>query len=174
MVDRTPHETLSATGIFTVQHNSLWHMWYATGTSWQQVGERLEHTYELRSGTSTDGINWERNNHPVIEAKLPNESNTRPSVIRMNNKWHMWFCFRGIEDFRDGKNSYRIGYASSDDLVHWHRDDEFSGIDISACGWDTKMTAYPYVVKVRDKWLMFYNGNGFGQSGIGYAEMKDR
>jgi len=172
VVDRTPHETLSATGIFTIQHNSRYHMWYATGTTWQRIGDKLEHTYELRYGTSTDGIYWERTNRPVIKAALANESNTRPTVIRMNNRWHMWFCYRGIEDFRDGKDAYRIGYAWSDDLVQWHRDDGLSGIDNSPDGWDSKMTAYPYVVKVNNRWLMFYNGNGFGQSGIGFAELK--
>ena len=31
------------------------------------------------------------------------------------------------------------------------------------------MQAYPFVFKKDDKLHMFYNGNGFGQSGLGYA-----
>jgi len=32
------------------------------------------------------------------------------------------------------------------------------------------MVAYPYIiVEESDKKIMFYNGNGFGKSGIGYA-----
>ena len=35
------------------------------------------------------------------------------------------------------------------------------------------MVEYPYVVeKDKKKLLMFYNGNGFGKEGIGYAEIE--
>jgi hypothetical protein len=171
VVDRTPLETLSATGIYCIHHADQWHMWYATGTNWLMVNNKLEHTYELRSGISTDGVHWQRLNQKLFPNKIPNESNTRPSVHRFGDKWHMWFCYRGVEDFRDGKDAYRIGYAWSDDLRRWHRDDSLAGIDVSRKGWDSKMIAYPYVVKVKDKLWMFYNGNGFGQSGFGYAEL---
>jgi hypothetical protein len=39
-------------------------------------------------------------------------------------------------------------------------------------GWDSVMCAYPSVVDAGGKRLMFYNGNGFGQSGIGYAVLE--
>ena len=32
------------------------------------------------------------------------------------------------------------------------------------------MQCYPCVVENDDRLLMFYNGNGFGKSGLGYAE----
>lgn len=35
------------------------------------------------------------------------------------------------------------------------------------------MIAYPYIVKTPSNILVFYNGNGFGSSGIGYAELRD-
>lgn len=31
-------------------------------------------------------------------------------------------------------------------------------------------SAYPYCLRLGDRLLMFYNGNGFGQSGFGLAE----
>jgi hypothetical protein len=82
----------------------------------------------------------------------------------------MWFCSRDSNDFRDGGGAYRIGYARSPDGVTWERDDAFGGLDVAPEGWDATMTAYPYVVRHADRLLMFYNGNGFGRSGIGYAE----
>ena len=35
------------------------------------------------------------------------------------------------------------------------------------------MIAYPNVVRTQKGLTMFYNGNGFGASGIGYALWKD-
>ena len=31
------------------------------------------------------------------------------------------------------------------------------------------MVAYPYIIKDNNKLIMFYNGNKFGKTGIGYA-----
>ena len=84
----------------------------------------------------------------------------------------MYFCYRGISDFRNGENSYKIGYAWSKNLVDWVRDDGQSGIEPSLDDWDSKMMAYPYIVTVKDKTLMFYNGNGFWRTGFGYAELE--
>ena len=69
----------------------------------------------------------------------------------------------------DKENSYRIGYAESKDGITWKRLDDKAGIERSKFGWDSEMMSYPNVIKYQDKIYMFYNGNGFGQSGFGYA-----
>jgi predicted GH43/DUF377 family glycosyl hydrolase len=172
ILDRTPDEIYSATGLICVQHQGKWHGWYATGTQWLSINNRYEHTYELRACQSDNLINWTRPNRPIFPNRLPNESSTRPTVILLKNRWHMWFCYRGTEDFRDGNDSYRIGYAWSKDLSNWTRQDDNAGIDVSSEGWDSTMIAYPCVIPVRDQVLMFYSGNGFGRAGFGYAELE--
>ena len=79
-----------------------------------------------------------------------------------------WFSVRGILSYRDNpKESYKIKSA---DLIdnEWIRNKEIE-LDISDNGWDSEMVAYPYVIKENNKLIMFYNGNGFGKTGIGYA-----
>ena len=39
----------------------------------------------------------------------------------------------------------------------------------SGKGWDSGMTAYPGVIRVGDRYLMWYSGNGYGSQGIGLA-----
>jgi hypothetical protein len=34
------------------------------------------------------------------------------------------------------------------------------------------MTCYPFVTAFDDRVHLFYNGNGFGRSGIGYAQLE--
>ena len=65
-----------------------------------------------------------------------------------------------------------IGYAYSKDLKTWIRDDREVGIGLSTEGRDSEMICYPHVVKIDDKIIMFYCGNGFGQAGLGYAELQ--
>jgi len=86
----------------------------------------------------------------------------------------MWYSYRSYRDYRtERQNSYRIGYAESDDGRSWTRLDEQAGIDVADSGWDSEMLAYPYVYRHKGQLHMLYNGNGFGQSGFGYAVMAD-
>ena len=83
----------------------------------------------------------------------------------------MWFCYRGQSGYREkSETSYRIGIAhESGDGIQWIRRDDGPVVERSETGWDSEMVAYPEVFELNDKRYMFYNGNGFGQSGFGYA-----
>ncbi|MGD9638325.1 MAG: hypothetical protein AB7U85_04635 [Alphaproteobacteria bacterium] len=173
VMDRTRDEIYSALAVNFEKYDGEYYGNYVTGTKWIEANGKLESMYEIVFTKSKDLINWERNTTPLLPTKLKNEANTRPSFIKINDTYHMWFCYRGIEDFRDGKDAYRIGYAYSKDLKNWTRDDDNAGIEVSPDGWDSKMLAYPYVVKTPYGIYMFYNGNGFGQSGFGYAVLEE-
>ena len=79
----------------------------------------------------------------------------------------MWFAHRGTKKY----STYRIGYASSSDGKKWLREDHKSGISTSSNknDWDSESICYPYVFEYKNKRLMLYNGNNYGQSGFGYA-----
>lgn len=169
IIDRTPFELYSATSPCVYYEDTKWHMYYSSGTYWHKINDKYEHTYEIKYAFSEDGIKWIQTNKSVIKQKTPYEAITKPSIIKINNIYHMWYCYRGSEDFRNGKDAYNIGYAYSSDLLSWTRDDLNAGIKLSNQGWDDKMQAYPDVKKINDKIFMFYNGNNFGKSGFGYA-----
>ena len=82
----------------------------------------------------------------------------------------MWYSYRSKYDFRTNiKNSYRIGFATSNDLKNWKRKDKQFNLDISTVGWDSTMMAYPNILRIDKKLIMFYNGNNFGKTGLGLA-----
>jgi hypothetical protein len=84
----------------------------------------------------------------------------------------MFFCYRQATDYRRNRDrSYRIGYASSDNLVDWIRDDQQAGLDVSSEGWDSEMVAYPHVFELDGKVYMLYLGNEVGRYGFGAAEL---
>ena len=121
---------------------------------------------------SEDGINWIRNGVPIIEPVVTDESQASPTMINIDNRWHMFFSYRHSVNFRNKERGYRLGYAWSDDLKTWHRDDSKTGIQFSESGWDSEMICYPNICKIGNKIYLFYCGNDFGREGFGYAEIK--
>jgi len=170
LFSRNPKEPFLENGFFVYRENEKWHMWYSSCSKWIKTQGKYEPIYNIVYASSNDGINWERSGEKCLPDKFDDEVNNRPTVIKIGETYHMWFCYRGIKDFRGGNESYRIGYAVSTDLKNWHRNDEDSGITVSKNGWDSQMIAYPYVIKDNNRLLLFYNGNEFGKSGFGYAE----
>jgi len=169
IVDRNPKEPYFAISPSILREKRLWHMWYTAGTGWITTNDIPEPLYVVKYANSSDGIEWRRDNITCIPPLTIHEANARPAVIKEDGRYKMWFCYRGSQDFRDGSDSYRIGYAEADNPVGWLRDDTKAGIAVSAEGWDSKMQAYPAIVTVDNKKYMFYNGNGFGEVGFGCA-----
>lgn len=169
ILGRSVVDPYSATSPCVLRVGSDWHMWYCSGTAWLEIDGKWEHTYDIKHAQSTNGIDWIPDPRSAVAQRTPLEAITRPYVLREGLRYHMWFCHRGSRGFRDGDGAYRIGYAYSDDLTVWHRDDDQAGITVSREGWDATMVAYPAVVAARDRTLMFYNGNGFGANGFGCA-----
>jgi hypothetical protein len=156
-----------------VYPGASWRMWYASGTHWDMVDGRPEPAYVIRQTDSPDGLMWGRPGGIAIDFADCSEAGlTRPSVILERNRYRMWFCTRGQFNFRtSGPAAYRIAYAESADGNHWERMPVQPGLEVTKDSWDSDMLAYPYVYKHNDRLEMLYNGNGFGQSGFGYATL---
>ena len=163
------NEPFSCTSPDLIYENGKYYMFYCAGTDWVKKDGDLSHTYDVKLAISDDGLNWIQDGITRVAQADKYEAITRPTVTKINNTYHMLFCYRGSNDFRDGLNSYKIGYASSQDLLNWERDDSKAGITMSEEGWDSKMICYPYFLKTESNVFLFYNGNYFGKGGCGYA-----
>lgn len=154
--------------------NGSFHMWYIFGTAWKSPapGAEPERFYSIAHAESIDGVNWERNGQKIIEDSLPNECQALPTVFLRDDRYHMYFCYRSAYDFRQNKsNSYRLGYAFSDNLTTWHRDDSLTGIDVTENSWDADMMCYPNTFECDGSIYLLYNGNEFGKYGFGLAKL---
>jgi hypothetical protein len=170
VMDRTRTEPHFCSAPCVLVENGLWRMWYLSCVRWELRNGRPEPYYHLKYAESRDGIEWQREGVVAIDLKPYEGGITRPCVLRDGGVYKMWYTYRGSQDYRtDRTQTYRIGYAESRDGIGWKRLDEFAGIDVSESGWDSQMVTYPYVYKHRGELHMLYNGNGFGDSGFGYA-----
>ncbi|OGU59484.1 MAG: hypothetical protein A2V66_17185, partial [Ignavibacteria bacterium RBG_13_36_8] len=163
------HEPFLIGDPFVAIYGNTYHMWYIYGTKWinPSTEDAPQRIYKIGHATSDDGISWHKEGKQLIADKLnSDECQALPTVINFSNKYHMFFCYRETTDFRKNRDrSYRIGYAHSEDLIKWIRDDDNVGIDVSENGWDSDMLCYPHVFQCDDKTYMLYNGNEFGRFG---------
>lgn len=176
VVDRTQAEPYFCASPFAFydEDEQQWKLWYASSTGWVVVHGRPEPRYQIKYAESADGVSWTRRNITCLEYTFEGEANARPCVIKENGRYRMWYCFRGSVDYRtDKEQAYRLGYAESRDGINWDRRDADVGIERSRNGWDSVMMEYPYVYEHGGRKYMLYNGNGFGETGIGYAVMKE-
>jgi hypothetical protein len=170
------HEPFLVGDPFVLRIGAEWHMWYIHGVAWRTyttdgIPERV---YKIAHASSTDGVCWRpTGKQGLIDDVLPDEAQALPTVIALDGRYHMVFCFRHAHDFRTNPSrGYRLGYAWSTDLRTWHRDDEVLGLVGAPGEWDADMQCYPHWCRVGDDVYLLYNGNAFGREGFGVARLE--
>ncbi len=155
--------------------NNKLYLFYIAGKKWIFSEGKAEPIYKIRLAISDDGIVWQKVNKDIIADKLePDEAQASPDVIYLNGIYHMFFCYRYGTGYRSKERAYRIGYAWSEDLLNWTRDDSRAGIDVSDEGWDSEMICYPHVFEVDGSINLLYLGSQFGKFGFGLAILENR
>jgi predicted GH43/DUF377 family glycosyl hydrolase len=167
------HEPFVISGPKIRRFGGRWYLWYIAGTKWIATEQGAEPVYRIRVASSDDGLQWERLHEELIPPRLEaDECQASPDVIFAGGKYHMFFCYRYSLGYRGRERGYRIGYASSTDLLKWHRDDDKAGIDVADHGWDSEMVSYPHVFELDGRTLMLYLGNQVGRHGFGLAVLE--
>ncbi|MEA2905133.1 MAG: hypothetical protein QOI12_2520 [Alphaproteobacteria bacterium] len=150
-------------------------MWYVGGTEWRQVNGTLEPFYEIRTTRSTDGLIWDvRSENAVSHQPSWVTGLGRPWIVDNHDGQRLWFSRRGNAYRTPGDNAYRLmsirvdergaSFGSAEPLVFDNP---------SAAGdFDSWMQAYACVIPHGEDLIMFYNGDGFGKTGFGWARLR--
>jgi len=161
---------------FVMKVDDNYHMWYIYGLRWirESPEKNPDRVYKIAHAVSKDQIHWTKEGRTIVPDTIDvNECQALPTVIKIGNRYHMIFCFRHAFGFRDdASKGYRLGYAWSDDLINWTRNDEEKGIDVSVDSWDSDMQCYPHLFEMDGKIYLLYNGNEFGKFGFGLAVLE--
>lgn len=171
------HEPFLVGDGFVLKVDSMYYMWYIYANKWLEKTEHepVARIYKITYATSTDLTNWKRNSCPIIPDILnENECQALPTVLKIGDTFHMYFCFREATDFRTNPSrSYKIGYAYSKDLKSWIRDDKLGGVMVASekNEWDSEMQCYPHLFEIKNQVYLLINGNEFGKNGFGLMKL---
>lgn len=169
LFDRTDKEPIFSNNPCVIRDHDQWHMYYLNLEAWVPINGRFEGKFTLYYAHSKDGITWDRDARVAIPKHYDFECISNASVIKEAGIFKMWYSYRSIEDFRLGNGAYKIGYAESTDAINWVRMDQQIVLDQMKDEFDSVMQAFPSVLDVNGNRYMFYNGTGFGKTGIGLA-----
>lgn len=159
IIERSAVNPFLNTAPFVLHEGGLWRMYYVAGVGWRH---RDLPRYNIQYATSRNGVDWQRDGTVAIDFASEEEcALARPFVLKEEGRYKMWFAHKG--------EAYRLGYAESEDGVHWRRDDSLANLEPSPSGWDSAMVEYAAVTRHEGRYFMFYNGDNYGFDGIGVA-----
>ena len=150
--------------------DNIWRMWYLSCLNWIESDLGMEPTYDIKYAESNDGINWKPQGITCIPLDNDEGGISSQRVLKLNDEYHMWYSVRNKLDYRKNTdNSYKIKKSTSKDGINWIKSNKIElDIDLNS-NWDNIMVCYPFIIEDNNKLIMFYNGNEFGKTGIGYA-----
>ena len=136
----------------------MFQMWYSSG-------EFIEPDV-ICYAESKDGIDWKKWEQPVLTASVNKYDRAKVGgcdVHVMRNRYIMYYI--GYQDVNIG----RICVASSDDGIHWKRDESNPIISPSKDSWDAHSVYKPSVIYEKDRIMLWYNGRKGYVEKIGLA-----
>lgn len=151
--------------IHTVLHEEdVFKCYYAVINDWKVINNIVYPVYNIWYKTSKDGINFDNEDDCLcIDVQGSEYRIGRPKVYKTPNGYEMYYTRDLVS------KEYIIGYATSKDGIEWMREDIKAGLTKSNLGWDSEMACYPVKLETSQAKYLFYNGNGMGKTGIGYA-----
>jgi hypothetical protein len=164
VLDRTNDDLYIRSLPYILIEDGIWKMWYSGVNRWVEIMGKELPFGEVKYVESTDGIHFTAS-QLCLTPYEDEFSLSRAFVFKRKGQYHMVFSRRMKTD------TYKMGYAQSKDGINWHRDDSKILVSEATQDWDSEMICYTSVIEVKDKAYLFYNGNNFGRTGFGYAEI---
>ena len=170
ILERSPEELHFRCGTFVLPKSKnceYFRMWYVAGKEWENIDGKSMPVYDMRYLESANGKDWPAQGKIVLPLNRQAEHGFgRPYVVEQSGLYKMFYSIRHI-----APRAYGLGYAESKDGINWQRKDEEMGLKTSENGWDSDSIEYSAVIEIKGKTYCFYNGNDFGGTGFGVAEL---
>ncbi len=162
ILDRSTLNPFFVTTPYVNYINNKFRMYYSRGNSWKKDGNSLESRYSLAYADSKDGITWE-NFRSINFGDDQNFCMARPTPIGE----HLLYSRRPVLDFRKKGNGYRIEIWRELEFLTYSKCE----IKWSEESFVNSESSYAHPIEIEGEWYIFFNGEGFGKSGIHVARI---
>lgn len=136
-----------------IEESGNYIMYYCSGTGWHGNFP----SYCIKKATSLNGSSWITNSEKEITFGIDDEAISR---VCYDSSVNLLYFSMKTKD-----TNYRIYYCD--------KNYEPNYLEIEDGTWDSDMQCYPHLYNNNGFRYLFYNGNGYGQTGIGVAKWKE-
>ncbi len=169
VMDRADEGLFTRAGTSVIIEKNIFKACYSVGSGWTFIAGKERPIYEVNYIESFDGVSFGSEGRCIVKCDSSIEHGLgRPQIITINNIYYVFYTRRML-NFK-----YHMGVARSYDLVSWERID--SWLSTVSHGFphefDSQMVYFPCVINSGKRIFLFYSGNGYGKSGVGYAELE--
>ncbi|WP_419900196.1 hypothetical protein [Roseomonas sp. USHLN139] len=141
-----------------------WRMLYTSFLEWAEAPEGgLRHRYQLHTAWSPDGLDWQRGGEVAVPLADDSEY-----ALGAPAPWgggdapeRLFFTARG--------DRYRLFLGTAETPGRFRRHP--GPVEIPAGDWDDAMQCYPRILRAGGEDFLFYAGNGYGRTGIGFLPL---
>jgi predicted GH43/DUF377 family glycosyl hydrolase len=170
VMERTNTARLGRTIQNVIEYKGQYLIYYIIMNSFIEQNNKTKPCYDIWSVMSSDGITIPKTDDNLVLTMQDNEYRLgRSKVYKTKDGWEMF-----LSSSPKGSDSYVMAYATSDDALHWKRRDDL--FDLKPSGipgdWESDAVTYPVKLTWRNRNYLFYNGNNFGETGLGYATLE--
>ena len=170
VLDRGPEVPLFASSPCVAQREaSLWEMFFLRGIKWEHNTDTWRAFYDVALAESKNGIHWDVQPKSELELVDGECAIARPYIVqdalfRCDDSigTRMYFCSRRA------KARYSLGVAHWDKITKAFKRGKLNLFGESS-GWDLEEQAYPCQFVWNNNEYLLYNGNNFGEGGLGIA-----
>ena len=147
ILDRTLKTPFLVNSPYVYKNKKFFEMIFCNGNGWKKNFA----TYHLSKAISLDGKSWDVKKDVFF---LKNKAISRPCVFNDC----IWSSIKEIN------TNYKIYLIRDNKIV------EEKFVYYGESLWDSEMMCYPTVFEVEKQRYMYYNGNNYGETGIGLAK----
>ena len=165
IMDRSNEEPYGIGSCCVVRESGRWLMLYTSFLPWNQDKYKsLSHphsqpSYNIKYAYSDNLIDWQRSNESILDFQDKEHIHGKPVASQESNgEWNLYFSVRG--------DSYRIAFACGSDLMFLKRG---ANLVFQNSDWISMTQEYAFPLTIDGWQYLFFNGNGYGRSGLGYA-----
>jgi hypothetical protein len=168
ILDRIESQLNIRSAPFVLKEEDKWMMWTCSGSGYQAISSKNLPVYGI---SLSKGKCFDKFPEEPLWCIYPDKNQNdihgyaRPWVIKKNNYYLIWYAERSASRI------YRIKFSISQNGYIWTEMDDRLSPQPSESGWDSEMMAFSAVIETRYGTYMFYNGNGYGSTGFGYARL---
>lgn len=149
-----------------IYERNIWKVWYSAGGGFAAGTTKTLPVYAIHYLESPTPFAFNTPGQVVLSPAAGEYRLGRPMVYPTPAGYEMYFS--GSSD----AYLYRLAYATSADGLHWSRNDSMVSLPMNPSDFDSEMSGYPAVIYHKNSIYLFYNGNNYGEAGIGLALKK--